>query len=566
MRALATLAFAVTLALGGSASARAADGPTRRFAVVAGASLGGRDRVPLRYATSDARDVARVLRRLGGVALDDLVIVEEPDADRLRTALRALAGETQRTQAAGRRVELFVYYSGHSDEQGLLLGETRLEYAELRRELDRVPADVRVAILDSCASGAITRAKGGVHQPPFVLDASSRVEGHAFLTSSAAGEAAQESDRLRASFFTHALLTGLRGAADTSGDGVVTLNEAYQFAFRETLASTEASQGGPQHATYDIGLVGSGDVVMTDLRRADGILVIPEPVDGRVFVRNGSGVLVAELRKARGSRIELALEEGRYDVRVVREKAAAGATITLASNDRVVLDEARLWPVPLEATAARGPVPAGPAEVVAAPPPAFASAPSAVAAAGAWPAPESRVVVRGGVAASLRPKHPRGLQVELAAEAWRWGFVGIEASAGYSLVSGDTEGRLPVATWLTSQVHDEVTTVPVLLTLKLGLPGDGPVRPYLLGGTGVTYVRVKRTPAEAYPSSWQSSAALSAEDLFVSLHCGAGLAARLSRDLRLTVDARLSFGSARVLQERMSMQQVQLLAGVGFSF
>ena len=44
-------------------------------------------------------------------------------------------------------------------------------------------------------------------------------------------EAAQESDRICASYFTHYLVSGFRGAADLSGDGKVTLNEAYQFAF-----------------------------------------------------------------------------------------------------------------------------------------------------------------------------------------------------------------------------------------------------------------------------------------------------------------------------------------------
>ena len=58
------------------------------------------------------------------------------------------------------------------------------------------------------------------------------------MTSSSENEAAQESERLRGSFFTHALLTGVRGAADASGDGKVTLGEAYQFAFNETLAQT----------------------------------------------------------------------------------------------------------------------------------------------------------------------------------------------------------------------------------------------------------------------------------------------------------------------------------------
>jgi hypothetical protein len=39
----------------------------------------------------------------------------------------------------------------------------------------------------------------------------------------------------------------------------VTLNEAYRFAFDETLARTETTSGGPQHAAYDISLAGTGD-------------------------------------------------------------------------------------------------------------------------------------------------------------------------------------------------------------------------------------------------------------------------------------------------------------------
>ena len=64
--------------------------------------------------------------------------------------------------------QFFVYYSGHSDEEGLLLGGSRLSYAQLRQDLDGVPAEVRVAILDSCASGAFTRVKGGQMRPAFL--------------------------------------------------------------------------------------------------------------------------------------------------------------------------------------------------------------------------------------------------------------------------------------------------------------------------------------------------------------------------------------------------------------
>src|SRR5262249_42604973 len=127
-----------------------------------------------------------------------------------------------------------------------------------------------------------------------------QVRGHAFLASSSQSEAAQESDRIGGSFFTHYLVTGLRGAADASGDGRVTLNEAYAFAFRETLAGTEATRGGAQHPAYDIEMAGTGDVVITDLHQLSAGLSLPSELAGRVFVRDASGALVAELGKRAG--------------------------------------------------------------------------------------------------------------------------------------------------------------------------------------------------------------------------------------------------------------------------
>jgi len=347
------------LALLAAAPARAAE-PTRRFAVVAGAREGGPGRVTLRYSTSDAREVSDVLRVLGGVAPGDVLLLEDPTPAALRSALGTVSARAAEVKARGGRSELFVYYSGHSDAEGLLLGKERLSYKDLRAELDRAPTEVRVAILDSCASGAFTRSKGGVFRPPFLLDASSRLRGHAFLTSSAADEASQESDRLKASFFTHALLTGMRGAADANGDARVTLNEAYQFAFQETLAQTESTKAGPQHATYDIGLVGSGDVVLTDLRLAGATLVIPEALEGRVFVRDATGLLVAELRKVKGTPVELALPPGDYQVRVARGERVDAGTFAVPGNGRVVVVPEKLFAAPAEVNTVRGE--AGPAE------------------------------------------------------------------------------------------------------------------------------------------------------------------------------------------------------------
>ena len=124
---------------------------------------------------------------------------------------------------------------------------------------------MRIVILDSCSSGAFTRAKGGIKTQPFLIDGSLSAQGYAFLTSSSANEASQESDNIEGSYFTHSLLAGLRGAADTVGDGRVTLNEAYRYAYTETMARTETSLYGAQHPSYDMQVSGTGDVVLTDL-------------------------------------------------------------------------------------------------------------------------------------------------------------------------------------------------------------------------------------------------------------------------------------------------------------
>jgi hypothetical protein len=86
---------------------------------------------------------------------------------------------------------------------------------------------VRIAVLDACSSGAFTRLKAARARQPFMIDESSNMRGHAFLTSSAESEARRRNPiASAASYFTHYLVSGFRGAADTSGDGKVTLSEA----------------------------------------------------------------------------------------------------------------------------------------------------------------------------------------------------------------------------------------------------------------------------------------------------------------------------------------------------
>jgi hypothetical protein len=356
---VATLLAPLLFSLVAAAPVRAAGAPDgvrlRRYALLVGVNNGGPTRAQLRYAASDAHAMAKVLESLGGVAPADLVFVGDGSRRALQEGFAAVERMLRADRSPGVRRELVFYYSGHSDEEGLLLGGERISYEELRAFIHDAPADLSLAILDSCESGAFTRHKGGTKRPPFMLDTSIDTRGHAFLTSSAANEVAQESDRIAASYFTYFLVSGLRGAADANRDRRVTLQEAFQFASQETLARTERTQGGPQHAAYEFDLTGTGDMVVTDVRSTQAGLLLTPDLAGRISVREAGGALVAELRKPAGSTVELGLEAGSYIVAVEDAGAVREAQLTLAAGQHLPLARAGFHPAaPLEVAVARG--------------------------------------------------------------------------------------------------------------------------------------------------------------------------------------------------------------------
>jgi hypothetical protein len=323
----------------------------RRYAIIVSSNDGGADRTKLRYADSDASSIADVLRELGGLHGDDLLLVPNATRARIEAAFAALRTKLA-AKPAGLRGEIIVYYSGHSDEQGLLLAGERIGYRELRGWIDGTSADVRIAILDSCASGALIRRRGGTHTASFLGDRSVDARGHAFLTASSADEAAQESDRIGAAFFTHYFVSGLRGAADINRDGTVTLNEAYQFAYHETLRRTEQTASGPQHAAYDIQLAGIGDLVLTDLRATTASLQLDDDLSGRVYVRDATGRLVAELQKYANVSTALALAPGTYTVMVEQGRTRRVATVDVRARVRVGATQLSI--APIQPATARG--------------------------------------------------------------------------------------------------------------------------------------------------------------------------------------------------------------------
>lgn len=327
---------------------------TARVLMVVGANNGGKDRQTLRYAVSDAYLVYDIFSKLGGVSHDNTVIATNPDAASFSIALETYRQKIIAAKKRYSRVESLFYYSGHSNEEGIFLGEERVSYKEIKQAIDGLPADVRIIILDSCSSGAFTRAKGGKSSAPFLQDRAYNMEGYAVITSSSSDENSQESDAIKGSFFTYYLASGLRGAADLSLDKKITLNEIYQYTYNATLSRTEKTWGGAQHPHYAIQMSGTGDVILTDIRVSSAHLVFAKEIAGKLTLRDQNGVLAGEFFKPYGPLLELGLETGKYIITYEDNNSMAEATIELKKDQTVQLSKSSFSGIGREKTVARG--------------------------------------------------------------------------------------------------------------------------------------------------------------------------------------------------------------------
>ncbi len=307
-----------------------------RAAVVIGANHGAPSRSTLWFAERDAERLARTFVELGDFDADKVQVLKQPSAKQVRDALATAEATLSQSRREGQRTVLVVYFSGHAGTGALELANERLEFTELKQLVEASNADVKVAIVDACESGALTQVKGAKATPAvdFVVPTEDSARGVAYITSTAVGEVAQESAAIGGSFFTFHLETALRGAGDANGDGLVSLGEAFQYTSNRTISHTSTTDVGPQHPTYDFKMAGRGDVTLSDLRRAEATLVLKGQSSERWLVQQNKR-LIAETMGTQA----LALPSGTYRV----ERRSGGdlyaGELTLTKGQRLDVGE-----------------------------------------------------------------------------------------------------------------------------------------------------------------------------------------------------------------------------------
>ena len=248
--------------------------PADRWAVVIGVGRYDHAAIPrLRYTVPDAEAIYQMLTGPAGFKKDNVLLLT--DRTERKPTLRNLkwALGTFLARSAKKDDMVLIFFAGHGapevdqrgvEQDGLAkylvpsdadpddLFSSALPMDDIQTIFGRIEAERVVVFLDSCYSGAAggrtfsskkTRAS---HVDELFLERLTRSKGRAIITAARAAEVSIELPELGHGIFTYYLLQGLRGAADLNRDGIVSLQELYEYVEQQVTQKSRAV-GGNQH-------------------------------------------------------------------------------------------------------------------------------------------------------------------------------------------------------------------------------------------------------------------------------------------------------------------------------
>jgi hypothetical protein len=443
---------------------------TRSALVIANARYDDPTLAQLRSPGHDAEALVRVLNdpAIGGFQAEALV-----DADE-RTIRRRIAAFF-----AGRDRDdvLLLHFSCHGvkDARGRLhlaardtdlavLGATSIPASFINDQLAETQSRRVVLVLDCCYSGAFARgvavrAEDTVH----IADEFGAGSGRIVLTASSATEYSFEDGELtrsqgRPSAFTGALVHGLEtGEADLDSDGEISVDELYDYTYREVRDSTP----GQAPMKWSFGVEGSLVVARSVRPAALPAAILDDLASDRVVLRlEGVHALAGLVRDGRAGQRASArakLESLRDNDDSVRVRAAAAGA--LGGVPETVVPQAKPAPAP------KPPPPPEPVRVPGRPAVATAAALLLFASALCYGVAiaASTQVTPPGVLATLLIVVPYGTLAVLGFARWRGWWSGVVAGllawewlVTPTLGQQETLDHLPVGEWITLAVGNSL--------------------------------------------------------------------------------------------------------------
>ncbi len=331
MRAIAlvpTLLLAGT-ALAASPSTQAL--PSTTLVLVVASNRGpALDRPPLQYADDDGAKYYEVFATLAGEANTRLLTafdadtarlfpqlaasVEAPTRAHVEAAVERFAQQAREARRNGEHVRFYFVFAGHGDvDEGrgfIELADGAFTADDLDALLRRIDADEAHVILDSCNSFFVVNPrKPGGRRFATPRDAAEKLSRRlpnvgVFLSTSAEAEVFEWSE-LQSGVFSHAVRSGLMGAADANHDGRVSYEELAAFV---ATAAAEIKNPLYRPQVYARGPNGDDERTLFDLSRTHAFtLTIDQKADVRLAVSDRDGLRWLDAHKEAGEVLDLRL-------------------------------------------------------------------------------------------------------------------------------------------------------------------------------------------------------------------------------------------------------------------
>ncbi len=221
----------------------------RTFAVIVGVSdylVGQPGKGDLQFSDDDARSFYALLSSPAGgsVPAEHIRMLIDRQATR-NNVLQALTIFRQAT----RNDRVIFYFSGHG-ERGMFLPydygtnpTATLWHNDIKAAFLRSQAGTKFLLADACMAGTMKKRNS---QPHPVVAANSSLHNPdskvIIMLSSQDKEYSRETAQLKQGAFTYFLVKGARGAADASGDGIVTIKELAGYVHQEVWKKTGKQQ------------------------------------------------------------------------------------------------------------------------------------------------------------------------------------------------------------------------------------------------------------------------------------------------------------------------------------
>ena len=210
----------------------------------------------LKYSDDDAYRIYAFLKSPEGGALKDEQIRVLIDED--ATRLKILQALNEVFLKADDNDVVMLYYSGHGLEGTFIPidydGTNNLiSHEEIKDLLSRSKAKHKICYFDACYSGSLLAAKGPYSNSLlFFYDELDRTPGGtAFLMSSKNKEFSLEDGGLRQGIFSHFLIKGLKGQADTDLNKTITIKELFEYVYKNVREYTGNVQSPMIAGDYD---------------------------------------------------------------------------------------------------------------------------------------------------------------------------------------------------------------------------------------------------------------------------------------------------------------------------